>query len=263
GHGRSPSQPNLSKCDAATMQLVERQGYLWLADPEVSLATLPQLAWDGFEQAGTFSMPFAAPLHVCLDNFSEDEHTPWVHTRLGWEASDVDSIEYTAENHADRTEVIYRGRQRDTWARHIIGLRKGDTFNNEWETRFDPVRTIYTLFWTAPGSAKRRGITARATIFMVPETERTTMFHVFVATRIEDRRLRFIAPAVRKLAVALSWYEIRDDSKFIPTVAETPEDLHGMRLGKYDKPLVHNHKLLRQLYWGDDDVVPLSTIRRA
>jgi hypothetical protein len=67
---------------------------------------------------------------------------------------------------------------------------------------------------------------------------------------------------LRKLAVALSWYEIRDDARFIPTVADTPADLRGMRLGKYDKPLIHNHKLLEQLYWGEDDVVPLSTIRK-
>jgi hypothetical protein len=142
-------------------------------------------------------------------------------------------------------------------------MKKGDIFNNEWETRFDPVRTIYTLYWTEPGSQRRRGLTARAAIFMVPETERTTVFHVFVTTRIEDRRLRFFAPLVQKLAVALSWYEIRDDSRFIPTVADTPETLEGMRLGKYDKPLVHNHRLLKQLYWGDDDVVSLPTIRRA
>jgi len=263
GHGRSPSQPTLTRCEATTMQLVERDGYLWLADPEVPLSRLPAVSWDGFEPAGTFSIPFAAPLHVCLDNFSEDEHTPWVHTRLGWDAGDVDSIEFAAENHADRTEVIYRGRQRHSWARHIIGMKKGDIFNNEWETRFDPVRTIYTLYWTEPGSQRRRGLTARAAIFMVPETEKTTVFHVFVTTRIEDRRLRFFAPVVQKLAVALSWYEIRDDSRFIPTVADTPETLEGMRLGKYDKPLVHNHRLLKQLYWGEDDVVSLPTIRRA
>ncbi len=87
---------------------------------------------------------------------------------------------------------------------------------------------------------------------MVPETERTTWFHVFIGTRLEDRRLRWIGPLVKKAAVALAWLEIRDDARFIPTVADTPEDMKGMRLGKYDKPLVHNHKLLRQIYWGDD-----------
>jgi phenylpropionate dioxygenase-like ring-hydroxylating dioxygenase large terminal subunit len=33
GHGCSPSQPALTKCDATAMQLLERDGYLWLADP--------------------------------------------------------------------------------------------------------------------------------------------------------------------------------------------------------------------------------------
>jgi phenylpropionate dioxygenase-like ring-hydroxylating dioxygenase large terminal subunit len=262
GNGRSPSQPTLTKCDATSMQLVEREGYLWLAAPGVDPAALPQVLWEGFERAGTFSMRFEAPLHVCLDNFSEDEHTPWVHTRLGWEPRDVDNIEFAAENFPDRTEVTYRGRQRSSPVRVLIGVRDGDVFNNEWETRFDPVRTIYTLYWTDPRTRARRGMTARATIFMVPETERTTMFHVFVTVRFEQRRLRLIAPIVKTAARVLAWAEVRDDRIFIPIVADTPEDMKGMRLGRFDKPLVHNHKLLRSIYWGEDANVR-ELVRRA
>lgn len=264
GHGVSPSQPDLTRCDANVMQVVERQGYLWIADPGVPLSTFPELEWPGFEPAGTFSILFRAPLHVALDNFSEDEHTPWVHTRLGWEEEDVATIEFEARNFDDRTEVVYRGRQRKSPVRVLIGARKGDTFNNEWVTRFDPVRTIYTLYWTDPSNGRRRPMTARAAIFMVPETDRTTRFHVLITARIESRRLRVLAPVLRKSAVLLAWAEVMDDARFIPTVADTPEDMKGMRLGKYDKPIVHNHKLLRHLYWGEQDKVrPISSVRRA
>jgi phenylpropionate dioxygenase-like ring-hydroxylating dioxygenase large terminal subunit len=264
GRGVSPSQPSLTKCDAEVMQIVERHGYLWLAGTNVPSSAFPELEWPGFEHAGAFSVLFAAPLHVALDNFSEDEHTPWVHTRLGWEESDAADLEFEAHNFDDRTEVSYRGRQRDSPVRFIIGARKGDVFNNEWVTRFDPVRTIYTLYWTDPGGGHRRGMTAKAAIFMVPETERTTRFHVFVTTRIDGLALRIVAPVVKKTAVLLAWAEILDDARFIPTVAETPEDMTGMRLGKYDKPLIHNHKLLRRLYWADDaKVASITSIRRA
>src|SRR5690606_25995741 len=110
GRGISPSQPSLSRCDAQAMQVVEHQGYLWLADPATPRSAMPETAWDGYEPAGSFSARFDAPLHVALDNFSEDEHTPWVHTRLGWNAGDVDTIEFDAENFDDRTEVSYRAR---------------------------------------------------------------------------------------------------------------------------------------------------------
>jgi hypothetical protein len=42
-----------------------------------------------------------------------------------------------------------------------------------------------------------------------------------------------------------------DDARFVPNVASTPFEMKGMRLGKYDKPLVHNHRLLRSLYYGE------------
>ena len=54
--------------------MVERHGYLWLADRGTPEAALPALLWEGFELAGSFTQLFEAPLHVALDNFSEDEH---------------------------------------------------------------------------------------------------------------------------------------------------------------------------------------------
>ena len=140
-------------------------------------------------------------------------------------------------------------------------MKKGDTFNNEWETYFDPVRTIYNIYWSDPRSGERRGVTTRSVIFMVPETERRTRFHVFVNTQVGKRRYKLIKPVINRAALALAWWEIRDDRVFIPTVADTPEEMKGMRLGKYDKPLVHNHKLLRKIYWAPDDNV--RPLRRA
>lgn len=252
GHGRSPSQPSLGKCDAQAMQVLERYGYLWIADRDADPRAFPEMEWDGFTHVGAFTMRFRAPLHVALDNFSEDEHTPFVHTRLGWDEPHVGTIDFSAENFPDRTEVSYRARQRDTAFRFLIGIRKGDTFNNDWVTRFDPVRSVYTIHWSDPKTGKVRGAVTRSAIFMVPETDRTTRFHVFITTKVVSPALRLIRPIVDRAAIGLAWWEILDDARFIPTVADTPFQLKGMRLGKYDKPLVHNHKLLRSIYWGAD-----------
>ncbi|WP_375770196.1 Rieske 2Fe-2S domain-containing protein [Archangium gephyra] len=251
GHGRSPSQPELKKCDARAFQLVERFGSLWLSARDTPLSAFPDFAPPGYEFNGAFSMLFRAPLHVTLDNFSEDEHTPFVHTRLGWDHTQTRDISYEAHNFEDRTEVRYRAPQRRSALIPLLLLRNGDVFHNHWVTRFDPVRTDYTISWTGP-AGEQRPFTTRVIIFFVPETAHTTRLHTFSFGQLHDARLRPLMPLVRRIALLLSWYEIRDDARFIPLVAHTPYSLKGMRLGKYDKPLIHHRKLLERIYFAQD-----------
>lgn len=266
GHGRSPSQPDLKKCDARAFQLVERHGYLWLAARDTPLSAFPAFEPEGFEFTGAFSMLFRAPLHVALDNFSEDEHTPFVHTRLGWDDQDTHAIEYSAENHEDRTEVHYRAPQRNSQLMRLLLLKPGDIFHNDWVTRFDPVRTGYSIRWSAP-SGEPRPFHHHFAIFMVPETPRTTRFHVFAFLKLMDPRFRPLMPVVRRAQRVLAWFEIRDDARFIPLVADTPYSLKGMRLGKYDKPIIHQRKLIERIYFGQgtaqETVAPVSLVQGA
>jgi nitrite reductase/ring-hydroxylating ferredoxin subunit len=249
GHGRSPSQPDLKRCDVQAFQLVERLGYLWLAARELPLSAFPDFVPQDYVFNGSFSMLFQAPLHVALDNFSEDEHTPFVHTRLGWDPSQAGAIDYEAHNFEDRTEVRYRAPQRPSVFLPLVLLRNGDFFNNRWVTRFDPVRSDYTITWTSASGALRPFVN-RAVIFFVPETARTTRLHIFSFVRVENPRLRPLLALVRQFGLLLTWYEIRDDARFIPLVADTPYLMKGMRLGKYDKPLIHQRKLLERIYFG-------------
>lgn len=255
GHGRSPSQPDLKKCDVRSFQLVERHGYLWLASRDTPLTAFPDFAPEGFELTGSFSMLFRAPLHVALDNFSEDEHTPFVHTRLGWDEHDAGAIQFSAENHEDRTEVHYSAPQRASRLIQLLLLKRGDIFHNDWVTRFDPVRTGYNIHWTAP-SGEPRPFRHHFAIFMVPETPRTTRFHVFAFLKLMDPGFRALMPVVRKVQPVLAWFEVRDDALFIPTVADTPYSLKGMRLGKYDKPIIHQRKLLERIYFAQSPAAP-------
>ncbi|HYI02465.1 MAG TPA: Rieske 2Fe-2S domain-containing protein [Hyalangium sp.] len=265
GHGRSPSQPDLKKCDTLAFQLVERHDYLWLAAKDTPLTAFPDFVPQGFEFTGTFSMLFRAPLHVALDNFSEDEHTPFVHTRLGWDEHDTSTIEFSAENHEDRTEVHYRAPQRASPLMKLLLLKDGDLFHNDWETRFDPVRTSYNIHWKAP-SGQSRPFHHHFAIFMVPETPSTTRFHVFAFLKLVDPRFRPLMPVVRRAQRVLAWFEVRDDARFIPTVAATPYSLKGMRLGKYDKPIIYQRKLLERIYYAQrsgEHVPPVSLVQSA
>ena len=251
GHGQSPSQPGLKRCDVAGYRVVEYRDYLWMAAPGTPDSALPDMEFEDHHFGGVFDVLFPAPLHVALDNFSEDEHTPWVHTRLGWNEEACPAIQFQAENYPDRTEVAYRAPQRPSPLLIPLRLKAGDTFHNEWVTRFDPVRTDYRISWTAPDGG-HRPFGARAVIFFVPETESTTRLVTFSFLKLYDRRYAPLKGVIGKIALALGWSEVKDDQRWISAVKDTPFEMKGMRLGKYDKPLVHNHRLLSRIYLGQE-----------
>lgn len=279
GQGQSPSQPGLQRCDVPALQVVDRLGTLFIAAPQVPLSAFPQALdeatqrREGMHFAGSFSALMPAPLHVALDNFSEAEHMPWVHTRLGWDQAQAGLIDYEAHNFPDRTEVRYSAPQRPSPLLRLLLIKDGDVFHNRWVTRFDPVHAQYTMEWTDPQGRPRPLIT-QTTIFMVPETATTTRFHLFIFVRLTEDRYRSLLPVIKRAVVAMGKREVRDDARLLPLLADTPLDLKGMRLGKYDKPIIHNRKLLRSLYLGEPahgheedgpglaQVLPLSLVRR-
>jgi len=248
GRGRSASQPSRTRCDVRAMRVEERHGYVWIANRDATGAP-PRWDFEGdYRFCGAFPMRFDAPLHVALDNFSEDEHTPFVHTRLGWDEREAERIGFHAESFDDRTEVHYDAPQRPTRVGRLFGLRRGDVFHNDWVTRFDPACTIYRTQWVDPKTQAPRPLRIVSPIFFVPETERTTILHAFVFAQVSEAHARFF-PLLRHVVTAIAWGEIRDDARFIPTVRDTPRSMRGMRLGKFDRPLVHNRRLLERLYF--------------
>jgi len=250
GTGCSPSSPEIAKCRVPSLSVVERHGYIWVAGPGVPEERMPALAWDGWQAAGDTRVPFPAPLHVALDNFSEDEHTPWVHGLLGWTEEQASQVEFEHEALDDSLRVQYRGPQRPHRWLPLLGVKPGDTFQNDWVTRYDPVWTSYTLRWFEAGTGKPRPLATRFSIFMVPEDERTTTFHTFLHVQIAPGFFSAFAPLVKAAALRLGHHEIGYDGRFIRTVADTPFSWNGMRLGKFDRPLIHNHKMLERIYWG-------------
>lgn len=254
GIGWSPGQPGLGRCDTGAYQVIERWDHLWLSHLGVPESRMPALGWDGFAFMGSFTTPFPAPLPLALDNFSEDEHFPTVHDFLGWDAAGAEQVEFTAENFDDRTEVQYIGPQRRHPTLALFGVKAGDRFHNQWVTRFDPVHAVFTFQWRDPDTQALRPVTMRTGVFMVPETDKTTRFHTFIFVRAEGALRRGLLPLVRRVVLELGRREIAADARFVGRLVERGADavpLSGMRLGKYDKPVIHNRKLLQRLYWGE------------
>ena len=248
GNGRSPSDPRLTHCDTRAYQVVERLGYLWMAGRETSPSTFPALQWNGFDFAGSLSITVRAPMDVTLDNISEDEHFPFVHTTFGWDENALGEVSIETKAFPDHSEVSYSGRQRATFWATLGGVRPGDQFHNQWSTRFDPVHTVYTFGWKDPQSGHDRPITTRAAVFLVPETSTRTRIEMFLFLKIAPSIYSWLGSLMHRLARHVARMELRRDVRLIENVADAPGKLEGMRLTRFDHALIYNRKLLQSLY---------------
>jgi phenylpropionate dioxygenase-like ring-hydroxylating dioxygenase large terminal subunit len=249
GAGVSPSTQ--ARCTTPSYQVLEQHGYLWLASRETDPSTLTQLDVDGYVLGGTFSTLIQAPIEITLDNFTEDEHFPYIHRFIGWDVDAVPDLEFEAHNREDHTESVWIAPARPTpFLPSLMGLKKNDRFYNVITARFEPVHVVYTSYWFDPASGQRRPVETKVAIFLVPETEKTTRFHTFVFLRIQkDSWIRHITPLAKAIARAYMYYEFTLDARFLPNLADAPPTLEGMRLSRFDKTLVHNRRLLDSLYF--------------
>jgi phenylpropionate dioxygenase-like ring-hydroxylating dioxygenase large terminal subunit len=250
GIGNCPSQPSL-KCKTNSFHVVEREGTLWIGNDDAHQKSFPFQAFEGFELVGAFENLFHAPLHITMDNFTEDEHFPSVHALLGWEERDWPAVTYEAKIHEDRTEATYIGPQRPSPLLRSLDVAPGDLFHNHFESRFNPVRHTYSSFWTDPNARERRAVESRTVVYMVPEGDKTR-FHTFVYVTIAPgSRLRHAAPLIGLLAqsfVRLEWWM---DARWVRKIAHTAPTLKGLKLGKFDKTVIANRRLLKTLYYGE------------
>ncbi len=248
GHGRSPTQPTLERCDTQALRIERRFGYLWGCETSAT-ARFPLDVGSEFHFAGAFRQRIAAPLPLCLDNLGEDEHRPWLHRVLGWERSRVGEVEFSADYFDDRSELHYRAPQRPSRLLSLFGVTPADHFVSNTVTRFDPVRSDCTMTWQGADGAVRP-IAHRLVAFLSPENAHATRMDVFTFVRITDERLLRWATLVGWSARALGWLEAWDDRRLLESLGTVPISLDGLRLGKLDRPLLHHRRLLDRLYFG-------------
>ncbi len=259
GAGASPAVPEL-RCSATALQIFESLGWLWLAREGTSATALPALAADGWDFVGAHSQRAAAPLHVVVDNFSENEHTPYVHDRLGWTEEDAAKVRVETRCEGDRTEVTYLAPQRASRLLPLLSIRSGDELRNEWVTRFSPIYSIYTLSWRDPRTDEPRPYSLRVGVCFVPATERATDIVSFMFSRATGK-LSVPRRVIDAAAFAMGWKEVWDDARWVRHLADTQRGFEGMRLTRFDKPLSHNRKLADALYYGTPMIDARSLVR--
>lgn len=263
GAGFAPSQPKLS-CAVPAFHAVEKLGYVWVARATTPLSEMPAFvehaealtgAWEGCERLPIIEMTIRAPLRPVIDNFAEIEHVPYVHRILGWDAADAPLMQIKIDNREDGSDAFAWGPQRAPpqlllRLLDMMLMRRGDTSLLEYGFRFSPVHTIFMPGWGNPETGERRSFSVRATSVLVPLDGKTTRLINFPFLKIHDRRLRAVKPLIKLAA----WGSLRSELRLDAGICEKQafgetESLRGMRLDRQDRQLVHNRKLLENLYY--------------
>jgi phenylpropionate dioxygenase-like ring-hydroxylating dioxygenase large terminal subunit len=252
----SPSDADV-RIQTPEYRVFEHLGYLWMSRrdaPEAALASLmPEK--PGWSFAGTARVTMQAPLEIVLDNFSENEHVPWVHSGLGWDEARLSSIDFDFQKTEKGARVSYRARQRPNLLFRLLLVGTDDIYVNEFDSEFEPLRVTYNISWEKKQGAGKRPLSTASTVYFVPETADRTTLHFFFQYKLTE--LRFLEPLVKRSIPFLAVKEAIDDKRFLESVmADAPADLQGMKLRRFDKPIALHRKLLHERYLRGQTLVP-------
>ncbi|MFK3724991.1 Rieske 2Fe-2S domain-containing protein [Pseudomonas monteilii] len=249
GQGHIPTMPESRKCTIEILKTFTRHGVIWVGGPDAE--PLDDFADPAYTFMGQFPVVFDCPLHVALDNFSEDEHFPYVHQTFGWDREGAKHVEYEFEQDERSTLNYYRGPIRKFPFMFLTGVKPGDISHNRFHTLFNPVRSTYESWVTCKTRQTSIGGHVKTTIFFVPNAANRTTLYSFVYAQASDRKSAFFQKHFRSFMLRFIKKEFEADGAFSSKLAHLPYALNGTRLGKYDKPLVVHRKLLEQIYLGD------------
>lgn len=235
------------------LQAVERWSALWVAWPDAPLTALPDLDWsdEGYRFCGHRTQVLPAPLPAVLDAFSDEHLAPLTHAHRGWMGRRPPEARFETRNWPDRTQVTYAAPQREHWLAPVLMIQPHDWVHNQFETRFDPVRTRYDVCWTAQDTQGRcRPIQVRTVLFYVPLDANNTAVHLFAHVRLARRGLRYMLPVLRRVLMLSAAAELEDGHRYLALAKGTAQAFAGGRLARSDAPLLHNRRLLQLLYYG-------------
>ncbi|MEQ1876061.1 MAG: aromatic ring-hydroxylating dioxygenase subunit alpha [Bdellovibrionia bacterium] len=258
GEGLKPAQSDSEKasCKVQAYQVVEKYGYLWIGNSEADPQAIPEYGEPGWDMVGAYSLRFQAPLHISFDNFSEDEHFPFVHKFFGWDESGVGDVEFNCERVGEKIRVHYFGPQRSFFGMSLLLIRPGLFLNNDWVTSFDPPNIVYTAHLTDKDKNHASPGTNRLAIYFVPHGPNETDLHVFQFINFKNPAWTKFLPLLRPSYLWMTKTDIKQDAEFVKKLKDIPPSLHGMALGKYDKPIVYGRKLLNEIYYGKEAAAP-------
>lgn len=250
GAGESPGTPKLH-AQANAYDTAERWGWVWLKS-KCSAGDFPELDGAGYEFVGTLCHQMEAPLEIVLDNFTEVEHTPTTHALLGYELSQMTKVETRVESTDDAVRVYNAGPQKriSPLIAFLFGINSGDTFVDDWTTRFSPVYACYDQYWLDAKTGAEKGVRWRNYVFFNPVAANRTALITFAFIR------RSAAGGWRNWFLfkpSLLWLvhrEISLDKQMVESLADKSPHIEGMKLSRFDKVLGLQRSRIDRIYRG-------------
>ncbi|WP_227254417.1 Rieske 2Fe-2S domain-containing protein [Frigoriglobus tundricola] len=250
GNGESPAAPKMTAC-TTSYDVREAHGLVWLKS-RTSTPAFPAINEDGFFPICTLEHAVPAPLELAVDNFNEIEHSATVHDTFGYDLDRLHEVQVRFESTEDSVRVINAGPTKRinrvfAW---FLGIRKGDTFHDDWTTRFSPVHSVFDHWWTSPDGTRESMLRWRLYVFFVPQDDKTT--RVFSVTFAKSR---YPGPAgglrlARWLLRREIDREIRSDVSMLYHMADYGTGIDGLKLSRFDKVLGLTRERIARIYRG-------------
>jgi len=251
GNGESPAAPKMTTC-TASYDVREAHGLVWLKSRE-SNPPFPEINPNGFFPICTLEHSIPAPLELAVDNFNEIEHSGTVHDTFGYDLDRLNEVQVRFEATDDSVRVINSGptKRLNRFFAWLLRIRQGDTFHDDWTTRFSPVYSVFDHWWTSPDGSRESMVRWRLYIFFVPQDEKTT--RVFSVTFAKSR---YPGPAgalrlARWLMRREIDREIRADVSMLYHMADYETGIEGLKLSRFDKVLGLTRERIARIYRGE------------
>jgi phenylpropionate dioxygenase-like ring-hydroxylating dioxygenase large terminal subunit len=250
GNGESPAAPKLTAC-TTSYDVREEHGLVWVksrgSDP-----LFPAVAADGYFPICTLEHTVPAPLELAVDNFNEIEHSGTVHDTFGYDLDRLGDVQVRFEATDDSVRVVNAGPTKRISRLYglMIGIRRGDTFHDDWTTRFSPVYSVFDHWWTSPDGRRESMVRWRLYVFFVPQDDKTTkVFSVsFAKSRYPGRTggLWFFRWLLRREIDR----EVNADVSMLYHMADYGTDIEGLKLSRFDKVLGLTRERIDRIYRG-------------
>ena len=253
GEGESPGTPKL-RCQIDTYDTREEHGTIWLkgAGREVPFPTFPI---DGFFRICEHRHLVQAPLTLTIDNFCEMEHTGATHMVFGYDLDRLSEVVMQVETTENEVRVASCGPPKPLpwWVRQLMGARRDAVFHDNWVTRFSPVHNVHEHDWIDPRTGRPAWFRMKIVNLFAPANADSTILTLLVYGKSAwpgpNGALRLARPFLRRVIEA----EVRRDVWMLDHLGNKTEDLHGMKLSRFDKPLGPTRDRIQRLYFGSGD----------
>ncbi len=250
GYGESPATPKMTTC-TTSYDVREAHGLVWMK-PRDCEPEFPDLDMPGYLPICTLEHSVPAPLELTVDNFNEIEHSGTVHDTFGYDLDRLNEVKVRFEATDDSVRVINSGptKRLNRLFAWLLGIRPGDTFHDDWTTRFSPLYSVFDHWWTSPDGSREAMVCWRLYIFFVPQDEKTT--RVFSVTYAKSR---YPGPAgglrlVRWLLRREIAREIQADVSMLYHMADFNTGIEGLKLSRFDKVLGLTRERISRIYRG-------------